>query len=232
MTSPAPTRLYAITPPRIDLRAFIPQVEQAFAGGDIACLQLRLKDCSDSEIIEAGKALAPICQKHNVVFLINDRADLIKASQAQGVHLGQEDLENINLKTLRRQLGEEMVIGITCHASRHLAMEAGEAGADYVAFGAFYPTISKPKEKLEKWGTPDVELLEAWSAFSTLPSVAIGGITPQNLGPLVKAGADFLAVITGIWDHPQGPWAAVTEYNKATAEALSDNSAPSIHRCT
>ncbi len=215
------TRLYAITPPRIDLKAFVPLVEQAFDGGDIACLQLRLKDASDKEIIAAGKALAPICAAHEAAFILNDRPDLVAACEADGIHLGQEDLEKIKLKEVRRQLGKEAVIGITCHASRHLAMEAGEATADYVAFGAFYPTTSKPKEKLEKWGTPGLELVEWWSSHSILPQVAIGGITPKNLAPLVKAGADFVAAITGIWDHPKGPKAGVKAYNDAIANAVA-----------
>jgi Thiamine monophosphate synthase len=114
-----------------------------------------------------------------------------------------------------------MILGITCHASTHLAMEAGEQGADYVAFGAFYETASKPKEKLEKWGTPTLELLEGWAQFSTLPCVAIGGLTPENCKPLIQVGADFVAVITGIWNHPQGAGAGVKAYNHAIQEALA-----------
>jgi hypothetical protein len=136
---------------------------------------------------------------------------------ADGVHVGQEDLASTSLKRIRKIIGKDAVLGVTCHASRHLAMEAGEEEADYVAFGAFYPTTSKPKEKLEKWGTPTPELLEWWSEQSTLPCVAIGGITPQNLAPLVQAGADFVAVITGIWNHPQGAGAGVKAYNAAIA---------------
>lgn len=210
-----PTRLYAITPPKIDLARFIPQVEAAFAGGDIACLQLRLKEASDEEIIAAAKALIPICHAHEAAFILNDRADLAAKCGADGVHVGQEDLEKNSLKRIRNLLGADAVIGVTCHASRHLAMEAGEQEADYVAFGAFYPTTSKPIEKLEKWGTPQPEVLEWWSESSTLPCVAIGGITPENLAPLVTAGADFIAAINGIWNHPQGAGAGVKAYNDA-----------------
>ena len=218
MTQLSPTtRLYAITPPQFTLSAFVPQVEEAFAAGDIACLQLRLKDASDAEIIAAGKALAPICHAHEAAFILNDRPDLMAACGADGVHVGQEDLASTSLKRIRKIIGKDAVLGVTCHASRHLAMEAGEEEADYVAFGAFYPTTSKPKEKLEKWGTPTPELLEWWSEQSTLPCVAIGGITPQNLAPLVQAGADFVAVITGIWNHPQGAGAGVKAYNAAIA---------------
>lgn len=218
-----PTRLYAITPPQFDLKAFVPQVEEAFKGGDIACLQLRLKHAKDAEIIAAAKALAPLCAAHNAAFILNDRPDLVAECGADGVHLGQEDLDSSTggLKAVRQKLGKDAIIGVTCHASRHLAMEAGEATADYVAFGAFFPTTSKPKEKLEKWGTPGLELVEWWTTHSILPCVAIGGITPKNLEPLVKAGADFVAAITGIWDHPKGSKAGVRAYNAAIEKALS-----------
>jgi len=244
MTSSLTTRLYAITPPRFVLAEFIPQLEEAFAGGDIACVQLRLKEAADAEIIAAAKAIQPICAAHEAAFILNDRVDLVGQLKADGVHLGQEDLfewgsapnptaspphtcseEEVAshsqkaLEEIRKQLGKDAIIGVSCHASKHLAMEAGEGTADYVAFGAFYPTTTKPMEKLEKWGTPTTEILEWWAEMATIPSVAIGGITPQNLTPLVQAGADFVAVVTGIWNHSQGPKAAVTQYNQAIAAA-------------
>lgn len=220
-------RLYAITPPAIALEHFIPQVEQAFEGGDIACLQLRLKDATDVQVREAVKALMPLCHAHEAAFILNDSVDLALELGVDGVHLGQEDLLAYDngsgrpIAQIREKLPEEMTLGITCHASMHLAMEAGEQDADYVAFGAFYPTTSKPKEKLEKWGTPTTDLLESWSQGSLLPCVAIGGITPENGKPLVRAGADFIAVITGIWNHPDGPKAAVMAYNNAIDDALA-----------
>lgn len=232
-------RLYAITPPKINLTEFVPQVEAAFSAGDIACLQLRLKDAQPQEIIAAAKALMPICHAHEAAFIMNDDIDIALQVGADGVHLGQEDLANASdsalvveshetpqqvrgvIKAIRQQLPENMVLGITCHASSHLAMEAGEQGADYVAFGAFYETTSKPKEKLEKWGVPTLELLEGWTEFSTIQAVAIGGITPDNCAPLVQAGADFVAAITGIWDNPQGAGAGVKAYNSAIQEALA-----------
>lgn len=237
--SPLPTRLYAITPPRFELAEFIPQVEEAFAGGDIACLQLRLKEASDDELRAAAKALIPICHRHDAAFIMNDFIDIAMEVGADGLHLGQEDLHLFShaaldaasketpyqvrgvIAGIKQQLPDEMILGITCHASSHLAMEAGEQGADYIAFGAFYETTSKPKEKLEKWGVPSLELLEGWAEFSTLPSVAIGGITPDNCRPLVQAGADFIAVITGIWNHPQGAAAGVKAYNTVIQEALA-----------
>ncbi len=219
------TRLYAITPPQIQLSTFVPQVEAAFASGDIACLQLRLKEANQAKIAEAIKELMPIAHAHQAAFIVNDEWQLAAEMGADGVHLGQEDIAETSVKALKKQLPASMVLGITCHASTHLAMEAGEQGADYVAFGAFYETTSKPKEKLEKWGIPSLELLEGWCAYSNLPAVAIGGITPQNCAPLIKAGADFIAVISGVWNHPQGAAAGVQAYHHAIEEALASSSA-------
>lgn len=237
------TKLYVITPPHFILTEFLPQVEAAFSGGEIASLQLRMKDASDAEITAAAKVLLPICHRHEAAFILNDRPDIAAHVGADGVHIGQEDLiywsddpnptlragpfpeedeasTASSLKKIRKIIGPEAVLGVTCHASRHLAMLAGEEEADYVAFGAFYPTTSKPKEKLEKWGTPTPDILQWWSEQSTLPCVAIGGITPQNLAPLVQAGADFIAVITGVWNHPAGPAAGVAAYHEAIVKAL------------
>lgn len=209
------SRLYLISPPAIDLPKFVVALEQAFQGGDVGSFQLRLKDASDSDIIKACKTLIPICHAHEAAFILNDRPDLAVKVKADGIHLGVDDTP---IQEARKIVGDEMVIGATCHASRHLAMTAGEQGADYVAFGAFYPTTSKPKEKLEKWGTPTPEILEWWQTFMLLPCVAIGGINAANLGPLVKAGADFIAVITAVWNHAAGPKAAVEELNNAIKE--------------
>ena len=122
----------------------------------------------------------------------------------------------------RALLGDQKVIGVSCHDSSHLAMEAGENGADYVAFGAFFPTKSKSPEKLAKYGTPKPEIIEWWSTYTTVPCVAIGGMTPQNCAPFVAAGADFIAAITAIWEHPKGAAAAVKEFNKAIKAALKN----------
>lgn len=202
----------------------------------VGAFQLRLKEASDKQIVAATEALLPVCRKAGVAFVMNDRVDLAVKLGCDGVHVGQEDLQYMYLQALQKQgapmpsaeaelphseaikgirnfVGRDIIIGVTCHASRHLAMEAGEAGADYVAFGAFYDTTSKPAEKLAKWGTPTPEILTWWNEFMTLPSVAIGGITPANCAPLVKAGADFIAVITAVWNHPAGAKQAVKEFN-------------------
>lgn len=210
-------RLYLVSPPSIEVSAFRKQLEEALAGGDVGAFQLRLKEADDSDIIKAAKELMSICRERGVAFILNDRPDLAAKLDADGVHLGYDDMP---IAEARAIVGADMVIGATAHASRHIAMEAGEAGADYVAFGAFYPTTSKPQEKIEKWGTPAPEILEWWQAFMLLPCVAIGGINAANCAPLVAAGADFIAAITAVWNHPKGSKEAVNEFNQAMQKAL------------
>lgn len=205
-----PCRLYLITPPALELTAFAPKLADALVGGDVACVQLRLKDVSDAEVLALGAALKPIVQDAGAAFIVNDRPDLAAKLDADGVHVGQSDASYANA---RAALGREKIVGVTCHNSRHLAMEAAEAGADYVAFGAFYPTGTK--QPLH-WAEP--EILEIWSEIAETPCVAIGGITIENAAPLVRAGADFLAVSAGVWAHVQGPRAAVAAFNALFAE--------------
>src|SRR5579884_1037172 len=143
--------LYLISPPRIALARFLKQAEEAFAAGFVRAFQLRLKEAGDKEVLEAAREILPLCRAQDIAFILNDRADLAQQCGADGVHLGQEDMPIAEARAL---VGAEAIIGMSCHASRHMAMEAAEAGADYVAFGAFYPTQSKPKEKVEKWGVP------------------------------------------------------------------------------
>ena len=190
-----PCQLYLISPPAFDLAAHAAALEEALAaGGPVAAYQLRLKGVADEEVLRAAAALAPVCRAHDVAFILNDRADLALAAHADGVHLGQDDGDP---RAARRLLGPKAQIGVTCHDSRHLAMEAGEAGADYVAFGAFFPTATKDAAHR---ATPDI--LSWWTTLSPIPCVAIGGITPENCRPLVDAGADFLAVSGAIWADP------------------------------
>ena len=210
-TKPAPCRLYLITPPTFDPRAFRDTLASALDGGDVACLQLRLKDASDDDVRRAGEILMPVCHRHDVALIVNDRPDLAQALGADGVHIGQTD---VGYDEARQLVGPDRIVGVTCHASRHLAMEAGEAGADYVAFGAFFPTRTKEANILA-----DPEILFWWDRLMTVPSVAIGGITVENCAPLVEAGADFLAVVSAVWDHPGGPAAGVRTLNDAIARA-------------
>jgi len=202
--------LYLITPPEIDPAAFAPVLEEALAAGDVACLQLRLKGVTDNAIREATRVLMPIAHAHDVAFLINDRADLAAELGADGVHVGQDDTPYDQARAL---VGADAIVGVTCHNSRHLAMVAGEQGADYVAFGAFFATTTKdPKTH----ATPDI--LTWWNELFEVPCVAIGGITVDNCAALVRAGADFLAVSAGVWNFPDGPGAAVAAFNKVIAE--------------
>ena len=159
-------------------------------------------------------ALRPLCHAREVDFLVNDRPDLAAQTGADGVHVGQEDAA---CATARRLVGEDAIVGVTCHNSRDLAMVAGEEGADYVAFGAFYPTTTK-----EAKTQADPGLLAWWTEVTVLPCVAIGGITVANCGPLVTAGADFIAVISAVWNHAEGPAAAVAAFNDAIARALEE----------
>ena len=198
-------RLYLITPPKLEPNAFAETLKRALDAGDVASLQLRLKNMSNDDVRRATETLMPVTQARNVAFLINDRPDLAAELGADGVHIGQEDA---TYAQARVAVGPDKIVGVTCHNSRHLAMEAAEAGADYVAFGAFYGTQTKdPKARA------DPEILRWWSELMVVPCVAIGGITVENAKPLIDAGADFLAVAAGAWDHPDGPAAAVRAFN-------------------
>lgn len=203
-----PCRLYLITPPAVpDLTAFAGQFVQALEGGDVAALQIRLKEVPDAEVRRAVEVLAPIAQARDVAVILNDRADLAKSTGCDGVHLGQQDG---SVADARRLLGPNGMIGVTCHDSRHLAMEAAEAGADYVAFGAFFPTTTKT---VEYTASPDV--LTIWQETMEIPCVAIGGVDATNARTLAEAGADFVAVSGAVWSYPAGPAEAVRALNAA-----------------
>ena len=186
----------------------------------MACFQLRLKDetgtpADDEHIIRVGERIIPLLQERDVAVLINDRPDLAKALGADGVHIGQTDTP---LPAARELLGEDAIIGVTCHDSRHLGMLAGEAGADYVAFGAFHATPTKTPPTMA-----DPALLTWWQEMTELPCVAIGGITPENAAPLIDAGADFIAASSGVWRWKEGQRLAVEHLNRlmdAHAERL------------
>ena len=210
-------RLYLITPPVIsDLGEFCEALKSALGGGDVACLQVRLKSHDgvsppDDVICKTVDALLPITKAAQVSMLINDRPDLAHQCGADGVHIGQDDSP---YEAARNLLGSDAIIGVTCHNSRHLGLVAGEAGADYVAFGAFFPTQTKDAPT-----RADPDLLTWWQAATTVQSVAIGGITPDNCGALVRAGADFLAVSAAVWNHAAGPGEAVKAFEQAIAKA-------------
>ncbi|HVF82796.1 MAG TPA: thiamine phosphate synthase [Sphingomicrobium sp.] len=195
--------LYLISPQEVG-GTFPDRLRAALDGGTVAAFQLRVKDVDQHELAKLAEPLQAICAEHDVAFIVNDDMSLAKRIGADGVHLGQGDGDVRDARTL---LGPSAQIGVTCHDSRHLAMDAGEAGADYVAFGAFYPTTTKPTEY-----RPAPPILSWWSTLFTIPCVAIGGITPGNAKPLVDAGADFLAVCQAVWgqEDPGGAVAAFT----------------------
>jgi len=210
-----PCRLYLITPPRIDdLAAFGRDLAHALDAGDVAALQVRLKDVPDEVIAAAVDALKPIAQARGVAVILNDRPDLAAQLDCDGVHVGQQDAA---YKDARRLVGPDRMVGVTCHDSRHLAMEAAEAGADYVAFGAFFPTTTK-----EAPTRADPEILSIWQESMEVPCVAIGGITVATAREIAKAGADFVAVSAGVWAHPEGPAAAVAAFNAEIAAGVAE----------
>jgi thiamine-phosphate pyrophosphorylase len=207
-------RLYLITPPRLDdLAAFGHVLAQTLDAGDAAALQIRLKDVPDDIVAAAVDALMPIATARGVAVILNDRPDLAARLGCDGVHIGQEDMP---LREARQVMGPEATIGVTCHDRLHLAMEAAEGGADYVAFGAFFPTTTKDAPT-----HADPVLLTGWQADMVIPCVAIGGITVETAADLAKAGADFLAVSAGVWSHGDGPAAAVKAFNAEIAKGLA-----------
>lgn len=207
-----PCRLYLITPPAIpDLAVFARDLEAALDAGDVAALQIRLKEADQATVLAAVAVLKPVAQARGVAVILNDRADLAARSGCDGVHLGQTDG---TVSAARTMMGREAMIGVTCHDSRELAMDAAEAGADYVAFGAFFPTTTKPTVH-----RPEPEILTIWQETVEIPCVAIGGITAANAGALARAGADFVAVSAAVWGHPDGPAVAVRELCQAITTA-------------
>jgi thiamine-phosphate pyrophosphorylase len=206
-------RLYLITPPQLAVEAFADDLAAALDGGDVACVQLRLKETEDSLIRAAAEMLMPVCHAREVAFIVNDRPDIAADCGADGAHIGADDTDYADA---RQVLGDDAILGVSCYDSRDAAVEAGDAGANYVAFGAFFPTQSKtPRARAT------AEILDWWHELTVVQCVAIGGITAENCAPLVRAGADFLAVIAAVWDYPQGPAAGVKAINDAIAEAGS-----------
>ncbi|MCF6215703.1 MAG: thiamine phosphate synthase [Emcibacter sp.] len=199
------TQLYLISPPAFNLDDFAGELKEALAGGPVASLQLRLKDAADEEIIKAAEILMPICHARDVAFILNDHVDIAKKINADGVHLGQDDMDYGDARAI---IGTDIAIGVTCKDSRHLSMVAAEKGADYVAFGAFFPSQTK-----KNTAPADKEILSWWVELFEVPCVAIGGITVENAQELIDTGVDFLAVSGGVWNHKKGPKEAVKQFN-------------------
>jgi thiamine-phosphate pyrophosphorylase len=201
-------QLYLISPQEVDGN-FADRLARAIDAADpampVAAFQFRVKGLDQHECARLAQPLQALCNERDVAFIVNDSVALAKRLKADGVHLGQGDGD---VREAREELGREAQIGVTCHASRHLAMEAGDAGADYVAFGSFFPSSTKDSEH-----RPTIELLQWWQGLMEIPCVAIGGITPANCRPLIEAGADFLAVCNAVWEGDEA--AAVRAFAQA-----------------
>lgn len=203
-----PCQLYLISPLEVG-GSFPAALDAALSAGPVAAFQFRVKDVDQHEAAALAEPLQAICAAHDVAFIVNDSVALAKRLKADGVHLGQGDGD---VREARETLGRDAQIGVTCHNSRHLAMEAAEAGADYVAFGAFYPTPTKTVKHVA-----ELDTLQKWSLVTEVPCVAIGGITPDNAKPLIDAGADFIAVSSSVWNHPHGAAEAIKAFNALLA---------------
>jgi thiamine-phosphate pyrophosphorylase len=211
-TDHASCHLYLVSP--LDVGGNFPdRLARAIDAGEglVSAFQFRVKGLDQHECARLAVPLQSVCSARDVAFIVNDSISLAKRIGADGVHLGQQDG---TVAEARQVLGKEAQIGVTCHDSRHLAMDAGEAGADYVAFGAFFPTTTK-----EVSHRAEPELLTWWQQIFEIPCVAIGGITPDNCAPLVAAGADFLAVSGAVWGGDEAE--AVRAFAKAIAAASS-----------
>ncbi len=210
---PAKCRLYLLTPAPLDVEAFAPLLEQALDAGDVACLQLRREGLDDDALRAAALRLMPMAQSRGVAFLVEGHAALAAELGCDGVHIGPDDMP---YEEARRLVGPNRIVGVACRDSRHAALEAAEAGADYVSFGAFFPSMTVASDS-----RPPVDLLEWWSDVMTVPVVAIGGISPANCGDLVAAGADFIAAVAAIWGDPRGPGAAVVDFERAIGTVVA-----------
>ncbi len=205
-------QLYLVSP--LDVGGDFPgRLGAVLAAAPVAAFQFRVKGVDQHEAVRLAQPLLAICRAADVAFIVNDDMALAKRLGADGVHLGQGDGDP---REARQMLGPDAQIGVTCHASRHLAMDAGEAGADYIAFGAFFPSSTKASDH-----RAEPALLGWWTTVSEIPCVAIGGITPDNCAALVTAGADFVAVSGGIWNHAGGAAAGVKAMTDAIAATAS-----------
>jgi thiamine-phosphate pyrophosphorylase len=208
-------RLYLITPPGFDLATFPRVLGDALAAGDVAAVQLRLKGVPDADVLKIAATLKPVVQEAGAAFILNDSPDLAAKLGADGVHVGQSDASYAEARAI---MGRDRIVGVTCHNSRDLAYAAAEAGADYVAFGAFYATSTKDAQF-----SAEPEILEIWQQTMETPCVAIGGITIANAEPLIRAGADFLAVSAGVWEYAHGAASAVRAFNELMDRAEQAN---------
>ncbi len=219
-----PCQIYLLTPPRIDdVSAFAKTLEQVLKAALVASLQIRLKDVARETIVETTKILMPIAHAHGTAVIINDDPTIAAESGADGVHLGQWDMmtKGGDIKSAKDMLERDAILGVTCHNSKDLAFKAGSGGADYVAFGSFFESKTKPDAR-----SADLELLTWWHDIMEIPSVAIGGITVDNAKAVIAAGADFIAVSAGVWDYADGPESGSVQAVKRLSELCVRYSRP------
>jgi thiamine-phosphate pyrophosphorylase len=196
------TKIYLISPPKIDnLQEFYQTLGDILQTKLVPVFQLRLKNYNENEVEEIALKTKEICDKNNCLFIINDFVDLALKIKAQGVHVGADDG---NIKEIREKSPKNFVIGASCYDSKDLAVKADEDGADYVSFGAFFETKTKKSK-----GKPQPELITWCSELMSLPIVTIGGINDDNCKILQKSGADFIAVISYVWNYEGGAVKAI-----------------------
>jgi len=200
--------LYLLTPPRIDA-SFAARLEVTLKMGIVSVLQVRLKEHDQAEILKLAPPLINIAHREGVTVIMNDAPDLAARLDCDGVHIGQQDA---SVEAARASVGPMAIVGVTCHNSRHLAMQAGECGADYVAFGAFFDTVTKSSTT-----RAGLDILSWWTELFEIPCVAIGGITVDTAPAVIEAGADYIVVCDGVWSHPDGPEAACAAFGQVLA---------------
>jgi len=197
------TQIYLISPPKIILSDFIVSLSNALKTNLVPVFQLRLKDYSPIDVAKIAKQIQKVCKDYNCQLILNDYPNIALDLELDGVHLGEHDAK---IAEVRKQVPDYFTIGASCYNSKHRAMQAGEDGANYLAFGAFFPTTTK---QIKYYA--DVELLQWAIELLNLPIVAIGGITADNCANLVKNKADFLAVISFVWQHSLGEKEALNQ---------------------
>jgi len=211
-------QLYIITPPQLSPVVFADHLARALDAGPVSAVQLRLEGAEDDLWKLAVEKLMPVAQERETAFIVNNKAELAKEMDADGVHLGMSDMR---IKDARRLLGPDKIIGASCLDSKHLGMTAAESGADYVSFGPFYTARSPfyPAKSYAPKYMVSPTILTWWNTLMEIPCVAAGGIKPGNCGDLVKAGADFICASTSIWDYEGGAAQAIADFHAAIDKA-------------
>lgn len=186
------SQLYIISPPEIEIESFKPKLMEAIHNHKPAMFQLRLKHVDDAAILDAAEQLLTICHAYGVKFIVNDSPEIARKCGADGVHVGDEDMAVFEA---RKFLGPDAIIGASCYNDIERAAEMEREGATYVSFGAFYPTTTKQAKS-----RAEIATLKKWKAEHTTPASAIGGINFTNKQVLEDAGADYICMVSAIWN--------------------------------